>query len=175
MKVSGVLLIVILAGSAIIALGIWAIIRSLPETNPPDYYSNRARISVSRLVSCGIGCPDLNYTGTISNYPDLKEALNQTDVKYFQKVTENNCHRNDCMMDLFFNDTVDFTIPRDRALRMSEDLVAYDANKGSMCFEGGCHALEFRVNREAIYHVVVDYRYELFAGTQVSDVIVQLI
>lgn len=132
---------------------------------PRENYPNIAKISVSRLVSCGIGCPDLNNTGIISNYPKLKEALNQTDGKYFQKVNDNNCHKNECMMDLFLNDTVDFTMPMDRALRMSDNLVKYGAEKGNLCFEGGCHALEFRVNREAIYRVVVDYRYEVFAGT----------
>lgn len=165
MELNASLLIVILAGGALITLGIWSLFQSLSNAIPRETYPNIAKISVSRLVSCGIGCPDLNNTGIISNYPKLKEALNQTDAKYFQKVNDNNCQKNDCMMDLFFNDTVDFTISMDRALRMSDDLVAYGAEKGSLCFEGGCHALEFRVNREAVYRVLVDYRYEVFAGT----------
>ena len=68
------------------------------------------------------------------------------------------------MRELFFNDTVDFTMPKDRALRMSDDLIMYGAEKGSQCFEGGCYTLEFRINRDAIYHVEVDYRHEAFAG-----------
>jgi hypothetical protein len=165
LKVSGALLIITLAGSAIVGLGIWAFVRSLPDTNPTDYYSNRAKISVSRLVSCGIGCPDLNYTGIISNYPNLKEALNQTDAKYFQKVNDSNCHRNDCMRDLFFNDTVDFTMPKDRALRMSDDFLAFGADKHGQCFEGGCHTITFRVDRMAVYEVRIDYRLEAFEST----------
>lgn len=154
----------VLAGSAVVALAIWALVHSLPNSISHDIYSNIAKISVSRLVSCEIGCHDLNRTNMISNYPNLKEALNQTDTKYFQKVNDYDCHRNDCMSDLFFNDTVDFIMPKDRALRMSDDLIAYGAWKGSQCFEGGCYALEFRINRDAIYRVDVDYRHEAFAG-----------
>jgi hypothetical protein len=159
------LLIVILAGGALLTLGIWILFQSLSNAIARENYPNIAKISVSRLVSCGVGCPDLNSTGIISNYPKLKEALNQTDAKYFQKVNDGNCHRNDCMMDLFFNDTVNFTLPMDRALRLSDDLVKYGAEKGSLCFEGGCHALLFRVNQEAVYRVVVDYRYEVIASS----------
>lgn len=161
---SGALLILILAGSAIIALGFWAFIRSLPDTTSPDYYSNRAKISVLRLFSCGIGCPKLNHTGIISNYPNLKEALNRTDAKYFQNVNEKICRNNDCMRDLFFNDTVDVTMPRDRALQMTDDLIAHGAAMVGQCFEGGCHTLKFRVDRDAVYEVQVDYRAEAFAG-----------
>lgn len=159
------MLIAILAGGALIVLGIWSLFQSLSNTIPRENYPNIAKISVSRLVSCGKSCHDLNNTAIVSNYPKLREALNQTDAKYFQKVNDSNCNNNDCMRDLLSNDTVDFTMTMDRALRMSEDLITYGAEKGSLCHEGGCHALEFRVNREAVYRVVVDYRYEVFADT----------
>ena len=147
----------------IIALGIWAFIRSIPDTNPPDYYSNRAKISVSRLVTCEIGCPDLNNTGMISSYPNLRLALNRTDAKYFQKVEQNDCKKNDCMRDLFFNDTIDFTMSKDRALRMSDDFLASGADRHGQCHEGGCHSITFRVNRDAIYDMRIDYRRQAFA------------
>ena len=148
----------VLAGSGLVALAIYALVHSLQYSIPPDNYPNRPKISVSRLIDCGMGCPDLNSTGMISNYPSLKEGLNQADAKYVQKFNDNDCYRNDCRRDLFLNDTIDFTMPRDRALRMTYDLIRYGAENENVCLEGDCYALEFGVSQDAIYRVEVDYR-----------------
>lgn len=166
LELSGPLVVVILAGGALVVLGIWLLFQSLSNALHSESNPNIAKISVSRLVGCGTGCHDLNNTQIISNYPKLKEALNQTDAKYIQKVNDNNCHNNACIRELFLNDIVDFTMPVDRALRMTDDLLLHGAVKRSLCLEGGCHELEFRVNRDATYLAVVDYRYEVFAGSR---------